>query len=787
MARRTQSWRWKDCILGAMALLMLGAAYTSVLIVRRQTALAAMSRYNLTWLVSQAGLEVSRLYGTVAASLVPGSGIDEDELDLRLSIVENRLEILRSGEIAEFIRASPDLTAIVSNFQNVITEARKELTDSAGPHRTERLMHLTSSLNTPIARLAAAANAYSADMEAKDRRDLNTLHWLFSAILATITVCGLALVVAMTWHNRLLARAQAQAERQNAALLARDMALRTRNQQFDAALNNMSQALCMIDATGLLTVCNVRFTELFKLGAKGAYLGRQAKDVFADIAGTQAYHPSMIGSIMLKQARFAEDRVSVSFTEEDEAGRALAVSQVPMADGGWVSTFEDITERRRTEAQVRHMAHHDALTDLPNRVWFHDKLSEALVQYEADGAHVALLCLDLDQFKQVNDVYGHPFGDQLLQMVGGRLEGCVRDCDVVARLGGDEFAILQLGSAQPDAAQTTAHRIVRALGEPYEIDGQHIVIGASVGVAVPSAPSVMADALLKEADIALYRAKSNGRGTYCVYEEAMGSELRARRQMETDLRSACAAGELKVFYQPIFALEPNQVCGFEALLRWDHPQHGMIPPGVFIPIAEEAGLIGAIGQWVLERACSDAASWPVGLKVAVNLSPMQVSSPGLAAIVEQALAQSGLAAARLELEITESALLNNSHAVLATLRELSGLGLRLVLDDFGTGYSSLSYLHAFPFSKVKIDRSFVHHMAPQSHSEAIVRAVISLATCLGMTTTAEGVETHEQLDRLRQAGCTEIQGFLIDRPQPLSVIGRWFPVRPPLLQLVASG
>ena len=494
----------------------------------------------------------------------------------------------------------------------------------------------------------------------------------------------------------------------------------------------------------------------------------------------------MIRSILRKQSRFASGRISTSFTEEDEIGRALAVSQEPMLDGGCVCTFEDITERRRTEAQVRHMAHHDALTGLPNRVWFHTKLSEALTRYQTDSEDVALLCLDLDQFKQVNDVYGHPFGDQLLKIVGARLLGCVRDGDVVARLGGDEFAILQVGSLQHGGPAATARRIVQSLGEAYEIEGQSIVIGASVGIASATGIYDAADALMKDADIALYRAKSDGRGTYCVYEASMGSELRERRQMEDDLRRACAADELRVYYQPLYHLASDAVCGFEALLRWIHPKHGMISPAVFIPIAEEAGLINAIGEWVLHQACIDAAAWPAGLKVAVNLSPTQVSCPGLVNMVEQALTQSGLAPARLELEITENALLKNTNAVLATLRELRALGLRLVLDDFGTGYSSLSYLHAFPFSKVKIDRSFVQHMIPQSNSAAIINAVINLATNLGMTTTAEGVETDAQMERLRQAGCTEIQGFLIDRPQPLPVIHRWFPRETPALRLVVG-
>jgi diguanylate cyclase (GGDEF)-like protein/PAS domain S-box-containing protein len=773
LPRPKRSRRWQDFVLAVMALLLMAAAYTSVLIVQRQTTLATMSRYNLTWLVSQAGLEVSRLRGTIASSLIPGSDVDHDELDLRLAIVENRVELMSDGDLAEFIASSRELDQIVTSFRRAIRQAREELDHATSPDQYRKLLKLIEGQITPIAHLTAAANAFSGDMEAQDRRDLNYLHWLFAAILFATTLCGLALVAAVSWRNRLLARTQQQVRQQNAALQERDGELEVRNQRFDAALNNMPQALCMADAGGRLVVCNARFVSLFGLHPGDIEFGRDISEVFQSAVSRGSCQSSLINSIQTKQAHFAREGVSGTFTVEDATGCALAVFQEPMPDGGWVATFEDITERRRTEARINHIAHHDGLTGLPNRVQFHSKLHDALKGFELSGVSVAVLCLDLDRFKQVNDVYGHPFGDQLLKIVGARLSRCVRECDVVARLGGDEFAILQAGAAQPRSAETTALRVIQDLSAPYDINGQHVVIGASVGIGIAAEPSVDADILLKNADIALYRAKSEGRGTHCFYHAEMGIQLRRRRDMEDDLRAAQERMEFRAYYQPLYALALDRVCGFEALIRWEHPERGLVLPAEFIPIAEETGLIGSIGEWILRQACADAATWPADTKVAVNLSSIQFGDPQLVSVVENVLQSTCLKPGRLELEITESLLLQNSPSVMSMLGDLRKLGVRLVLDDFGTGYSSLSYLQAFPFDKVKIDRSFVQQMSPQSNCEAIVKAIVNLATCLGMTTTAEGIETKEQLEQLRHIGCTEVQGYLIDRPRPVVAVNRW--------------
>ena len=379
---------------------------------------------------------------------------------------------------------------------------------------------------------------------------------------------------------------------------------------------------------------------------------------------------------------------------------------------------------------------------------------------------MAVLCLDLDRFKPVNDTLGHPVGDALLRAVAARLLACVREGDTAARLGGDEFAVLQAGAGQPEAAGALARRLVEALSAPYEVLGHQVVVGASVGVALAPGDGRDPDELLKRADMALYRAKADGRGTFRSFEPGMDARLQARRLLELDLRKALAAGELELHYQPLVDLRTGAVSALEALLRWRHPARGLVPPGEFVPLAEEIGLIVPVGGWVLRRACADAAGWPGGVRVAVNLSAAQFRGRELVAAVVGALAAAGLAPARLELEITETVLLRDGEATLATLRELRALGVRIAMDDFGTGYSSLGYLRSFPFDKIKIDRCFVRDLGASADCEAIVRAVTGLGGSLGIATTAEGVETEEQLERLRAEGCDEAQGFHLGRPMP---------------------
>jgi diguanylate cyclase (GGDEF)-like protein len=433
-------------------------------------------------------------------------------------------------------------------------------------------------------------------------------------------------------------------------------------------------------------------------------------------------------------------------------------------DDGWLATFEDITERRRTEARMAHLAHHDALTDLPNRVLFRKRLEDALTSARR-GEGLALLCLDLDQFKAVNDTLGHPVGDLLLRAVAVRLVERTRETDIVARLGGDEFAVVQ-SIDRPSEPAGLADRLIEMFDTPFEVAGHQIVIGTSIGIAFAPQDGVDGDELLKKADLALYRAKVDGRGICRLFHAEMDAEMQARRLLELDLRKALRARQFELFYQPVVDLHAGAVAGFEALLRWRHPERGLVSPASFIPLAEEIGLIVQIGEWVLREACATAASWPGDIRVAVNLSAAQFKSPDLVATVSEALRDAGLPPDRLELEITETVMLQDTDATMATLHQLRALRAGIAMDDFGTGYSSLSYLRRFPFDRIKIDQSFVRELSSKRDCGAIVRAVAALSRELGMATTAEGVETREQLALLTSAGCTEVQGYLFSPAVP---------------------
>ncbi|GAC1347690.1 MAG: EAL domain-containing protein [Acetobacteraceae bacterium] len=522
--------------------------------------------------------------------------------------------------------------------------------------------------------------------------------------------------------------------------------------RFETALDNMVQGLCMFDDAGQVLVHNRRFGEMF--GPFGQ--GTPARD---------ALPPALFSEL----ERHSTASLSSAFTKTLDDQRTIAVSEKPMVGGGWVATYEDVTERHRVEARMAFMARHDALTGLPNRVLYREQMEHALSQIHRGGS-LAVLCLDLDNFKAVNDTLGHPIGDALLHAVAQRLLAETRETDTVVRLGGDEFAIIQSSSTQPGDSKTLAERLVAVLGEPFTIADHTIAIGTSIGIAITTDGLTNADALLKSADLALYRAKADGRATYRFFEAEMDARIQARRLLEIDLRRAVAENQFEIFYQPLVTSSTREVSGFEALVRWRHPIRGMISPAEFIPLAEETGLIARIGAIVLARACQDATEWPTNIKVAVNLSPLQFRNRQLAAEVAVALERSGLQAARLELEITESLLLQDSEATLAILHEIRALGVCISMDDFGTGYSSLSYLRRFPFDKIKIDQSFVRNLGESGDCLAIVRAVLGLGKSLGMSVIAEGVETDEQLALLQQEGCEQVQGYLFSQPKPIGAL-----------------
>jgi len=548
-------------------------------------------------------------------------------------------------------------------------------------------------------------------------------------------------------------------------LRAREAELEAQNMRFEAAVSNMTQGLVMFDAAAHLVICNQRYTQMYGLDPDAVRPGctlRQLIDL-RTANGTFSGDPEQYITTLL--ASIAAGEPTSQFVELDD-GRTIAVVNQPMTGGAWVATHEDITERRRAEMKIAHMARHDALTDLPNRVLLRERLAEALIHVDR-GAKLAVLCLDLDQFKNVNDTLGHPTGDELLRIVAGRLRGCVRETDTISRVGGDEFSIIQTDITDATDAERLARRISEAITAPYDLHGHLVVVDTSIGIALAPADGTDVNELLKNADMALYGAKADGRGIYRFFEPTMDARMKARRTLELALRKALEKGEFELFYQPVVNLDRQDVHCCEALLRWHHPERGMVPPAEFIPVAEEIGLIVALGEWVIRRACEDAARWPEEVCVAVNLSPTQLSSKNLVPTVLSALAASRVPAHRLELEITEAVLMQNTEATLKTLHQLRSLGIRISMDDFGTGYSSLSYLRSFPFDKIKIDRCFINGLGDSTESDAIVQAVAGLAMSLSMTTTAEGVETREQLDRVRELGCTDVQGFFYSPPVPM--------------------
>jgi diguanylate cyclase (GGDEF)-like protein/PAS domain S-box-containing protein len=562
-----------------------------------------------------------------------------------------------------------------------------------------------------------------------------------------------------------LARARQQFIDSSEAEIAKQAA------RLQAALGNMSQGLAMFDGQSRLVICNERYAQLYGLSPEQVKPGTPLSEIVAARVSSGVFD---VDDPELQ--RYGERPTAASdHTYWLRDGRAIAVSMRPMPDGGWVATHNDITEQRRAAARIAHLAHHDVLTNLPNRALLRERLDEALAAVRQGGPGLAMLMLDLDRFKEVNDTLGHPAGDALLKSVTERLRACVRDTDTIARLGGDEFAILQPDTASAADTAALAKRILEAITASYDLDGHHVVVGTSIGIAVAPADGADPDQLTKAADLALYQAKSEGRGTFRFFVPEMDRRMQARRHLETDLRNALVNGEFALYYQPLVNIERDEICGFEALLRWTHPLRGNIPPRDFIPLAEETGLIAPIGEWVLRQACREAASWPSHLKIAVNISPSQFKSRNFVHSVVSALAAAEMPAHRLELEITESVMLQDEAIAFDALTRLHVLGVRIALDDFGTGYSSLSYLRKFPFDKIKIDRSFIADLSKASvDALAVVRSMAKLGVSLGIATTAEGVETTEQFEHVRAEGCTEVQGFYICPPSPAHQIAQLF-------------
>jgi diguanylate cyclase (GGDEF)-like protein len=545
------------------------------------------------------------------------------------------------------------------------------------------------------------------------------------------------------------------------------------NTRFSTALSNMAQGLCMFDGEKRLTVWNERFAQLYGLPADLVRPGMFFSEIATHLVARGLIKSIDAPKVTARVAKLVALPPDASRIDELPDGRSILLTRQPMEGGGWVALIEDITERRRAEAEIVHLARHDALTGLANRAEFNRRLEEASKRLKRNGGGIAVMMIDLDRFKAVNDTHGHLAGDHLLAEVARRLQSTVRDTDVLARLGGDEFAIIQEGGPnQREGAVALALRIIEAMTRPFDVNGHEASVGASIGIAMAPEHGVEPGELLKRADLALYNVKSGGRNDFRLFHDEMLEVVNTQRSAERELREAIALGQFELHYQPVVDIKTRELIGVETLVRWRHPVKGMIAPDNFIPLAESSGLIGPLGEWILEKACADAANWPADVKVAVNISAIQFKRGNLFELILAALVKTGLPPERLELEITETSLLENQEAHLTTIRQLKNLGLSIALDDFGTGFSSINYLTVFPFDKIKIDKSFTKGILSRHDCKAVVASSLALAKGLGILTTVEGIETEEQLDYMRAAGVELAQGYLFGKPVPISEFGR---------------
>ena len=786
----------KIVVLGATCGFLAAAVHVSVLIGVRQAELAPAARCGICVAASQAELEFARLEQRIAAALVPGSGVGPADLRLRYDTAAARAAALDGPEFRAFARQDAALAETPDRLAAALRALAPDLARIDQPGVGAAALAALAPLDFDLSRLSAAADRAGAARAAAAEAELGRLYRVFAVVLACLFAFGAAMLVLLGWHNRQLGRARdgqqrsseklraastrlaaataevstvnAQLQARNAILDRRDRELGLQNQRFDAALNNLPLALCMVDGNDRLVIYNRRFAELF-----GLDLAPIPGLLFADLLGMAA--GPQLRQVHARQRALSSEAGETGFVEEiapetpadappgaRAEPRTVAVSHRPMRDGGWLATYEDVTERRRAESRIAYLARHDPLTGLCNRVFFAEQLDAVLAEARRRGTPLAVVALDVDGFKDVNEGHGPAAGDALLREVGRRIVAAAGD-GVVARLGGDEFAVIAPNAAAPAAL---AARLAEAVAGPFAAEGVALAPSASVGYASWPADASSAEALTRHAESALAAAKLAGGGAVRAFAPDRDAARRARRALEADLRQALPNRELTLAFQPLVDTRRLAVTGFEALLRWHHPGRGPVSPADFVPLAEEIGLIGEIGRWVLGEACAQAARWPGDFTVAVNLSPAQFGLMDVVSSADEALARSGLSPARLELEITETVLLDEGDGLLEVLHALRARGIRIAMDDFGTGYSSLSYLRRFPFDKIKIDQSFVREMETRPDCITIVRSIAALGASLGMTTTAEGVETPGQFAQLQAAGCDQAQGYLFGRPQP---------------------
>ena len=778
-------------LFAVLLLFAFAAVYTSLLTIQQDATVNSLARYDDAFDASQGTVELMRLQDAVGAFALGLPDASADMANLRLDILENRFQILDRPSFVDFVAGHVETEGVIDDLAQRLAQVKALMPRLAEKGVADQVIELLAPLDSEMTLLSSVTSTIVGSQIALDQERLKRLHFISSAVNFCLIAIGVLLIILLLRDNRLMLSANAQLTRlaedlkrtssaltaahaavaeaneslalQNATLRGRDEALRIQNARFDAALNNMSQGLLMADGDRRLIVCNKRFREMFALRPAEVEPGTRLDDLLHLTMERQAQPLLVISEIHQRLAEIWSATERGQFYAETDHS-SIQVVYVPMSEGGWVVTYEDISERRKVEANTEYLAHHDILTGLPNRLAFSLRLDQ-LLRSRTDLWTFALLIVDVDDFKDVNDTLGHLAGDMLLVTIAQRLRGCVREEDLVARLGGDEFAILQMLPRDRNDTLALAQRLVDAVDQPFDLEGRRIASSISVGIAVEDEETRDAEHLFRNADMALYRAKAAGRNTWRFFEPEMQQEVQTRSTITADLRTALQEDQFEIYYQPVVHADSGQLVQFEGLLRWNHHSLGSIAPGRFIPIAEESRLIVPIGEMVLRRACAEATRWPSHIRLAVNLSPVQFAGRSLVGVVESALRDANLDPKRLELEITEGALLRDREQVSIILKELRSLGVTIALDDFGTGYASLSYLRQLPFDKIKIDRSFITDLSSKGDAIPIIEAVVSLATNLGMTTTAEGVETAEQWRLLSAIGCTYVQGYLFDRPQ----------------------